>query len=201
MYFKSATRTHKELSITLCGLFVDTKSPYIGASPDAIIYCKCCGMGVLEVKCPYTFKSSIPELLPHDCFLKRCGSNNNMSLQSNHAYYYQVQMQLFICCASYCDFVVWTPNSLHVERIKEDRALIVDIMEPMKHFFVYGLLPEIIGKWYTRKPIADSKGIVQDSLLDGNEVEDYTKLWCYCNEPSYSCVCKWLGFLDSESRQ
>ena len=83
MYYKSATRTHKELSITLCGLFVDMRKLYIGASPDAIIRC---GMGVLEVKCPCTFKSGIPELLPHDCFLKRCGSNNNMSLQPNHAY-------------------------------------------------------------------------------------------------------------------
>lgn len=64
MYHKSAAPVHKELSITLCGLFVDMKSPYIGASPDAIINCKCCGTGVLEIKCPYTFKSGIPELLP-----------------------------------------------------------------------------------------------------------------------------------------
>ena len=28
-------------------------------------------------------------------------------------------------------------------------------VDTAQHFFVYGILPEIIGKWYTRKLIAD----------------------------------------------
>ena len=27
-------------------------------------------------------------------------------------------------------------------------------------FFIYGVLPEIIGTWYTRKHVADEDGIV-----------------------------------------
>ena len=27
--------------------------PFLGASPDAMIQCVCCGQGVVEVKCPF----------------------------------------------------------------------------------------------------------------------------------------------------
>lgn len=27
--------------------------------------------------------------------------------------------------------------------------------------FIYGILPEIIGKWYSRQPVADADGLVQ----------------------------------------
>ena len=34
--------------------------PYIGASPDGIIECDCCGFGILEVKCPYCIQMEDP---------------------------------------------------------------------------------------------------------------------------------------------
>ena len=38
-------------------LFIDVARPYIGVSPDGIISCKCCGNGLLEIKCPHCIKS------------------------------------------------------------------------------------------------------------------------------------------------
>ena len=35
--------------------------PYIGASPDEIVCCSCCGEGVLEVKCPLCVKEIFPD--------------------------------------------------------------------------------------------------------------------------------------------
>ena len=35
-------------------------------------------------------------------------------------------------------------------------------LEAVQRYFVYGVLPEIIGKWYTRKPVANSEGVVLD---------------------------------------
>ena len=49
------------LSITEAGLFVDYCEPYLGASPDGLVECKCCGKGVLEVKCPICHKENLPE--------------------------------------------------------------------------------------------------------------------------------------------
>ena len=54
---------------------------------------------------------------------------------------------------------------------------------------MYGVLPEIIGKWYSRGPVADPSGVVtlpSTSATDstGDETND-RRLWCFCNQPSY----------------
>ena len=78
-----------------------------------------------------------------------------------------------------------------------------ELVETIRHFFIYCLLPEIIGKWYTRKPVADSQEVVNagDAKESSDEEEDFTKLWCYCRQPTFgtvilcdneSCNIKWF---------
>ena len=63
-----------------------------------------------------------------------------------------------------------------------------------RNFFKYGILPEIIGKWYTRTPVTQSDGVVaipaattltveEDAGYDDSE--DESRLWCYCEQPSF----------------
>ena len=171
---------------------MDNERPFLGASPDGIISCVCCGKGVLEIKCPFSIKEGLPENLDKpDFFMTR--QDDRWTLKRDHAYYYQIQLQLQVCQLHYCDFVVWTAKDFTVERIVADKDFFEGVVDTAQHFFVYGILPEIIGKWYTRKSIADSDGIVQiptttdsSSAEQGtNGDEDMSKLWCYCNEPSY----------------
>jgi len=49
-YTINASKSHEGLKVTTAGLFIDCESPFVGASPDGIIVCTCCGKGVLEVK-------------------------------------------------------------------------------------------------------------------------------------------------------
>ena len=53
LYYKKAVLSHDNLEITDSGLVINPQWPFVGASPDGIITCKCCGRGVLELKCPY----------------------------------------------------------------------------------------------------------------------------------------------------
>ena len=55
----SASR-HEDFTIEETGLFIDPDLPYLGASPDSIVSCTCCGKGVVEVKCPFCFKDGLP---------------------------------------------------------------------------------------------------------------------------------------------
>ena len=50
------TNRHPDFSLSVSGLVVNPAWPFLGASPDGIINCTCCGMGVLEIKCPFTCK-------------------------------------------------------------------------------------------------------------------------------------------------
>ena len=48
--------THKSFNIMNSGLVLHPMYPFMGASPDGLVSCSCCGNGVVEIKCPYTCK-------------------------------------------------------------------------------------------------------------------------------------------------
>ena len=85
-------------------------------------------------------------------------------------------------------------------------------VDNVKNFFIYDVLPEIVGKWYTRGPVADSSGAVplpttsntDTSTTDLTEEDnDDGRSWCFCIQPSYgdmimcnhkNCSIKWFHF-------
>ena len=46
--------SHKGLRISSCGFFVSVEQPFLGASPDALINCTCCGQGTIDIKRPFS---------------------------------------------------------------------------------------------------------------------------------------------------
>ena len=141
----------------------------MGASPDGVVQCCCCGIGSLEVKCPFSCKEKLPDDNNSTfCMIKQ---SDNWMLKRDHSYYYQIQMQLHVCRWSHGDFVVWSKDGILVERILRDDTFFNSHMDAIKHFFIYGILPEIIGKWYSRQPVADADGLVQIPTMS-EETED-----------------------------
>ena len=93
-----------------------------------------------------------------------------------------------------------------VERITPNHEFIRSEIKAATIFFTYGML---IGKWYSRKAIADSKGLVHEPSLNKEQTnnkidkDDESTPWCYCNEPSSGemilydnkrCTIKWFRF-------
>jgi hypothetical protein len=75
------------------------------------------GDGVLEVKCPYSKKDVPMETACADPSFYLSTSDQGTQLKENHQYYYQIQTQLHSTKRKYCDFVVWTPSQIHIQRI------------------------------------------------------------------------------------
>ena len=98
-----------------------------------------------------------------------------------HAYYFQVQAQLKFCSASYADFVVWTEKELFVQRIFHEEPFISLVLQQCETFIKVGILPEMIGKWYSKEPIAKNLPSAEDN---GNTetATDQNELWCYCRQ-------------------
>jgi len=208
-YKKQAISKHQNFQCSDAGLFIDVDRPYLGASPDGLVNCSCCGggHGVLEIKCPFCFKDALPDdTTAERSYYMEKNNDGKWKLKREHGYYYQVQMQMAICKVTYCDFVVWSESGFIVERIEVDSEFFERKAEVVYDFFVYGMLPEIVGKWYTRRPVADATNIVSrmaSSDHEDYEDEDITKLWCYCQEPVFGdmvlcdneeCPIKWFHF-------
>ena len=56
--------------------------------------------------------------------------------------------------AHYCDFVVWTQDALVIQQLYLDEPFITIALEKCKQFIKLGVLPELLGKWYSREPVA-----------------------------------------------
>lgn len=49
-YAAQAKEQYENFQVQDCGLFISKSDAYIGASPDGLVSCKCCGLGVCEIK-------------------------------------------------------------------------------------------------------------------------------------------------------
>ena len=158
-YLKAVKRIHQNLQLTENGLFINPKWPFIGASPDGIIECDCCGKGTVEIKCPYSHRAeSIEKAAMSDKQFCLIQQGDSLHLDYSHAYYYQIQAQLFVCDVQHCDFCVFTcpegKTNIHVERIRKDEEFWEECAKKYEDFFTTYLLPEVLGHWYTRQIVS-----------------------------------------------
>lgn len=176
-YKSEMVTKHAEFEIQPCGFFVDAKAPYVGATPDGLVSCACCGKGVLEIKCPLCAKdadslSELAHMKKQFCLEK---VESGLQLVRKHPYYMQCLLQMHVTQRHYCDFVVWHPGGFHIERIKPDENLIAEALAKAECFFSLCILPELVGKWFTRKrDLNDIEVPAEDHEDEGT--------WCYCQE-------------------
>ncbi|XP_060771536.1 uncharacterized protein LOC132882266 [Neoarius graeffei] len=53
VYKAHVAMQHRDFMVEDSGLIINPDYPHLGASPDGKIKCSCCGMGILEIKCPH----------------------------------------------------------------------------------------------------------------------------------------------------
>ena len=165
--------THKSFKIMSSGLVLDPTYPFMGASPDGLVSCSCCGNGVLEIKCPYTCKNKeIHEVASeHSNFCLHENEDGNLKLKENHQYFYQVQMQIKFCNVDYCDFVVFKKDSaLFVQRIELESNFINSAIFEAEAFIRLGILPKLIGRWYTKSRIVKKVGGGSDEVMSSSSI-------------------------------
>ena len=142
---------HQDLYCCRSGFVISEEYPFLGASPDGLIFYPNSSdqFGVLEVKCPYSYRNCTPmEACSNKDF---CSSLVNVScenvprLKHDHQYYSQVQGQMAIAGRKWCDFVIYTEKGLNIERISFDENFWQDLLPKLIDFFDNCLGPEIVS--------------------------------------------------------
>ena len=183
-YLEIASRKHQSLTLSTTGLCVNPLYPHLGASPDALISCECCGEGIVEIKCPFSIRDQDPNTLrdtKKDFFLQH--TVTGLRLSQKHNYYFQIQGQLAICDRAFCDFVCWTPEGIYTERVARDLKFFVKLKEKLDKCFKQVILPCIL---------LGSEDI-------SHHKEDYQAM-CYCGKGEAGkmiapmCSIEWFHF-------
>lgn len=134
--------THKNMKVGLSGFVVRSDEPHLGTSPDGTVSCSCCGDGVLEIKCPYRYREGLQEAPLNKDFCL----DQSLHLKTTHHYYHQVQLHMFVCNVSYCDFVVWSTKEVIINRIPRDEKFLQKMLPKAKACFLSCILPELLTR-------------------------------------------------------
>lgn len=178
---------HLNLIVKKTGFLISTKLPILGASPDGIVQCDCCGMGSIEVKCPYRLKDGM--LMNEFVKLKNCflyeDSKGNFNLKKKHDYYFQIQLQMFVSETKYCDFIVWSKRYLSVERIFINEQFLDENLAKAVLYHSKIVVPELLSKWYT----SSNCRMEVELWCDCRKEEDGRQMILCANE---ECEIKWF---------
>ena len=138
-----------DLIVASSGVIINPNYSYLGASPDGAVYDPSNMQepyGFLEIKCPYTYRNVTP--------IEACGqsgfyckeSDGKLILKESHQHYAQVQGQMAIGERPWCDFVVYTPKEISVQRILFNQAYWTDKLLPkLNSFYDNCVAPELVS--------------------------------------------------------
>ncbi|XP_064460237.1 uncharacterized protein LOC135386925 [Ornithodoros turicata] len=127
--------------ISSCGLLVSPSCPWLGASPDRIVFDPVeDSYGVVEIKCPYSLRDQQACNLPGLNFCCEV-DENGPKLKRDHQYYAQLIGQMAISGLSWGDFVVYSKDFILIERVKFSQSEWSTMKETLDYFYFDTLLP------------------------------------------------------------
>lgn len=171
---------HINFKVKSSGLIISIVESMFAAFPGGIISCDCCGIGCLEIKCPYRLFENNWDIktfaLTKDTFLDV--QDDEISLNNNHQYFFQVQLQMYVTQTLYCDFVVWSATCMNIERIFFNEEFLNINIAKAKIFYSSVIIPEILVRWYTKSPIE----VLQEVWCICKGFDDGRMMICCANE-------------------
>lgn len=76
--------------------------------------------------------------------------------------------------------MLWTKKDVHIERIDGDKSMWNMMVAASKEFFVKTLLPELVGKFYSRKVCISATPKEKPTVATNS---DPPTTYCFCGQP------------------
>ena len=128
----------KAANVKRTGFVINPGCPYLGASPDYIVFdpTSVDAFGLLEIKCLQC--SSTVETKCLKIF------NGQLKLRKTHEYYYQIEGQLGVTGLKWCDLMVLCKDDWHIERIPFDKDFFNSMCYNLDIFYFEYYLPSLV---------------------------------------------------------
>ena len=116
-----------------CGLLVKLDEPFLAASPDGLFSCRCCGLSVIEAKCPYSVREQkITENYSKTDSLKM--RDGSVKSKKSHKLYSQLTMLMAISQARQIYFVVGQQKIYSLRRLNFQLSTGTNCIQPQLSF-------------------------------------------------------------------
>ena len=177
-FYASEIEKHTEFKTEKAGLFISKQRPYIAASPDGLLLCKCHGKSTIEIKCPYKIRyiKNIKNAVTECDFLTLV--NGELSIKKSHKYYTQIQSQMAIASTMQSYFVVWTTNDMFVQKIDFDKEHWMKVSINLEVFFKTYICPALLEM----KPVIFcgncEKFCLEENEINPNEQNEMNSIQC-----------------------
>ena len=158
-----SSKKHVDFQCKESGLNVMNEYPYIGASPDMVIDCKCHGKGLVEIKCPYSICEQAPSTSNYNHI------NSDGHLKKTSPYYTQVQGQMGVIGVKYCDFFVYTRHGFLIDRVEFDLEFWQNLLAKVEKFWHNFIAPELLNGTLHETVAVPLKMATLDHCYNGNE--------------------------------
>ena len=130
--------------VNISGIIVSETLPFLACSPDGVVNDEF----LVEVKCPYTARNRVinPVSVPY----LRYDENQNLYLNPDHAYSYQVQGQMAITGKKLSHFVIYTFQDLKIIEVPYDNAMVQKMLTKLTLFYKDFFRPALLEKRFYR---------------------------------------------------
>ena len=158
-YLAEKQKTSPGIATSQSGLVISTENPWLAASPDGLVTdpTENPPQGIVEFKNPYSVRNNtIYEATSSKkgfC-LKVDEETGELSLKTNHEYFYQVQCTMYCTQRQWCDIVI-RAKDIYIERVYYQKEFWISIIPKLKEFYFTAILPELaspLGSTTIREP-------------------------------------------------
>ena len=158
-YLAEKQKTSPGIATSQSGLVISTENPWLAASPDGLVTdpTENPPQGIVEFKNPYSVRNNtIYEATSSKkgfC-LKVDDETGELSLKTNHEYFYQVQSTMYCTQRQWCDIVI-RAKDIYIERVYYQKEFWISIIPKLKEFYFTAILPELaspLGSTAIREP-------------------------------------------------
>ena len=172
-YCSLLSTQHTNFEVQLSQLHIDTQHPNLAATPDCIVSCDCCGVGLLEIFYVLTFSSV-------GCFYLQKNSAGTLQLGKTHEYYTEYKH-----CYPRSSPILYAAPTWNVYMwVRSSRSQFVLSL-------LFQVLPELTKnkKKKKKKKLTGNLYDPHSKYADDSDGED--GVFCNCREPEYGVNTCW----------
>lgn len=133
----------RQVQVFTCGLIVSPSNPWLGCSPDGVLFDGGRPAKLLEIKCPTKGQTMSAEALLATCDFLEKDDAGIYTLKVRHTHYAQVQLGMALLDVRTCDLVVYADfdSSIEVLSVSLDEAFLWSLLTKVKNVYFERILP------------------------------------------------------------